>query len=79
MFGESNKPLTQSELELYQTAEKEIFKKLSRSVHAQKVSEDLALILHNYIAIPIEKKIIDYCVEESPMSLTYHYKQSNKS
>ena len=79
LFGESNKPLTQSELELYQTAEKEIFKKLSRSVHAQKVSEDLALILHNYIAIPIEKKIIDYCVEESPMSLTYHYKQSNKA
>lgn len=79
LFGQSNKPLARSELELYQTAEKEIFKKLSRSVQAQKITEDLAITLHNYIAIPVEKKLVDYYVEESPTALTYHYKQLHKA
>lgn len=78
LFAQENKPLNKDELELYKTAEQEIYKKLTRSVQATKITEKQAMELHNYIAIPVEKKIVDYYVEENPTYLKYSYKQVNR-
>lgn len=73
LFDVDNNPLTKRELELYQTVEKEIFKKVKRNISAEKISESLATKLQNYIAIPLEKEITDYYVSENPTTLKYDY------
>lgn len=79
LFPRDNKPLNKRKLELYQIVEKEIFKKLKKTVPATQLDENMVLKLNNYIAIPLDNEIVDYYVDENPSEIIYSYKKINSA
>ncbi|MDF9825180.1 hypothetical protein M2475_001614 [Breznakia sp. PF5-3] len=79
LFPIESKPLKKDELELYQVAEQEIYKRMCKHIDTDKVTDQKKLEqFHNYLALPLEKDIEDYYVQEEPAHLHYEY-QSTKS
>ena len=64
LFRSENRPLSKQELELYKTVEKEILKKLKKTVPAQRMDSNDVTALNNYTAVPADEVIADYYVEE---------------
>ena len=73
LFPQKNDPLTKRQKELYRLIEMEIFKKLSKTVQASKIEDQKVLWLNNYLAIPTDKPVVDYYVEENPSEIKYTY------
>lgn len=72
VFPVSNDALGKDELSLYQIAEEEIFKKMSKHIDTTKVNEEIEIEkLMNYLAVPTEKSIDDYWVTEHSSMLEY--------
>lgn len=65
LFRSENRPLSKQELELYKTVEKEILKKLKKTVPAQRMDSNDVTALNNYTAVPADEVIADYYVEET--------------
>lgn len=80
LFPIENNPLKKDELELYQIVEEEIFKKMCKHIETFKVDdEEVVSAFHNYLAIPSEKNIEDYYVQEEPAHLHYEYQEAGSS
>lgn len=79
LFPSDNRPLNKKTLELYKIVEKEIFKKLKKTVYVKKLNDEMVLRLNNYIAIPVDTEIVDYYVDENPAEITYSYKKVNSA
>ena len=79
LFRSENRPLSKQELELYKTVEKEILKKLKKTVPAQRMDSNDVTALNNYTAVPVDEVIADYYVEENPSEIKYTYKQAGSS
>ena len=60
LFRSENRPLSKQELELYKTVEKEILKKLKKTVPAQRMDSNDVTALNNYTAVPVDEVIAEH-------------------
>lgn len=70
-----SQPYDKKMMELFQSIEKEIYKKLSMlSLSMRKLTDKQEMQqLLQYIAIPVEGRVIDHCSIPEPEKLTYRY------
>lgn len=64
-------------MEIFQVCNDEIYKKLCNGLDVRKLNEEQTLEVHNYLALPLEKRVADYFVNETPTHIKYEYKSIN--
>ena len=66
-------------IELSSVVEEQIYKKLSADLTVDKPTKEMIEELHNYLAIPIEQKTVDYFTTPNPTNLVQEYQLTNES
>lgn len=77
IFGVNNDKPSSDLMEIFETCNQEIYKKLSGGLDVRMLAEEDTEKLHNYMAMPEEKKIANYYVTEAPSCIRYDYKEIN--
>ncbi len=73
----SNDRLPERVLDVCSVVDEEIIKKLSTDLSVQRCSEEEALKLLNYLAIPLEEEVLDYWTTPKASSLEAEYRIKN--
>lgn len=75
----NNDCLTEDRVQACMTIEECIYRKMKNGLSVNQCTPEQSESLHNYLAVPIEKKVEDYFIEPAPTHLLYNYKIKGNS